>query len=46
MRGSGIPLGSPGDGATFRNVGAFGSAIIYFVVFMGIVYFAIVVPYR
>jgi large conductance mechanosensitive channel len=28
------------------NIGAFVSAIIYFVIFMAVVYFAIVVPYR
>ena len=28
------------------NVGAFISAVVYFVVFMAVVYFAIVVPYR
>jgi large conductance mechanosensitive channel len=28
------------------NLGAFVSAVIYFIVFMAIVYFAIVVPYR
>ena len=30
----------------FVNVGAFISAIIYFVIFVAVVYFAIVVPYR
>jgi large conductance mechanosensitive channel len=28
------------------NIGAFISAIIYFVVFMAVIYFAIVIPYR
>lgn len=28
------------------NVGAFVSAVIYFVIFMAVIYFAIVVPYR
>jgi large conductance mechanosensitive channel len=28
------------------NFGAFISAIVYFVIFMGVIYFAIVVPYR
>lgn len=31
---------------TFVNLGAFISAIIYFVIFMAVVYFAIVVPYK
>jgi large conductance mechanosensitive channel len=28
------------------NIGAFISAVIYFVIFMAVIYFAIVVPYR
>jgi large conductance mechanosensitive channel len=44
LKGLGIPLGhSP---ATFMNIGAFISAIIYFLIFMVVVYFAIVVPYK
>ena len=42
--------GSPGLGWTlngqFVNLGAFISAIVYFVIFMVVVYFALVVPYR
>lgn len=34
------------DKATFLDLGAFISAIIYFVIFMAVVYFAIVVPYK
>jgi large conductance mechanosensitive channel len=34
------------DKATFLDVGSFISAIIYFVIFMAVVYFAIVVPYK
>lgn len=41
---------SPGVGWTinhqFVNVGAFISGIIYFVIFMTVIYFALVVPYR
>jgi len=41
---------SPGLGWTishqFINVGAFISAIIYFVIFLTVIYFALVVPYR
>ena len=35
-----------GNAATFVNVGDFISAIIYFVIFMAVVYFLIVVPYK
>jgi large conductance mechanosensitive channel len=46
---SGNP-GSPGLGWTihgeFVNLGAFVSAIIYFVIFMAVVYMVLVVPYR
>lgn len=42
--------GSPGLGWTingqFVNVGALISAIIYFVIFMAVIYFTLVVPYR
>ena len=42
--------GSNGLGFTVRgqqvHLGAFVSAVIYFIVFMAVVYFAIVVPYR
>ena len=31
---------------TFVNIGAFISAIIYFVIFMAVVYFLIIVPYK
>jgi len=43
-QGLGIPLGkSP---ATFMDFGALISAIIYFIIFMAVVYFVIVVPYK
>ena len=35
-----------GNAATFVNVGDFISAIIYFVIFVAVVYFLIVVPYK
>jgi large conductance mechanosensitive channel len=42
--------GTSGLGFTVRgqlvNIGAFVSAIVYFVIFMAVVYFLIVVPYR
>lgn len=44
--GWGVQLGDAGNKATFLDFGAFISAIIYFLVFMTTVYFAIVVPYR
>ena len=42
----GVQLGSAGNTSTFMNLGELISAIIYFVIFMVVVYFAIVVPYR
>lgn len=42
----GVQLGSPGNASTFLNFGELISAIVYFVIFMIVVYFAIVVPYR
>ena len=44
--GLGIQLGQPGNPATFMNFGAFISAIIYFIIFIAVVYFVIVVPYK
>ncbi len=44
--GLGWQLGSAGNKATFVDVGAFISAIIYFIVFMTVVYFVIVLPYK
>ncbi|MEO3757578.1 MscL family protein [Mycobacterium sp. B14F4] len=44
--GLGWQLGSEGNEATFLDVGAFISAIIYFLVFMAVVYFVIVLPYK
>jgi large conductance mechanosensitive channel len=44
--GLGYQLGDAGNKTTFIDVGSFIGAIIYFVVFMSTVYFAIVVPYR
>lgn len=37
---------SAGNPATFVNIGAFISAIIYFIIFMLAVYFVLVVPYK
>ncbi|HUI02889.1 MAG TPA: MscL family protein [Acidimicrobiales bacterium] len=44
--GLGWQLGQTGNQTTFINLGSFISAVIYFIVFMAIVYFLIVVPYR
>ena len=44
--GLGWQLGSEGNKSTFVDVGAFISAIIYFLVFMLVVYFVIVLPYK
>jgi large conductance mechanosensitive channel len=42
----GVQLGQPNNVKTFMDFGAFISAIIYFVIFLAVVYFAIVTPYR
>ena len=44
--GLGVQLGHAGNPATFLNFGSFISAIIYFVIFIAVVYFLIVVPYK
>ena len=44
--GLGYQLGAEGNAATFIDLGAFISAIIYFIVFMATVYFLIVLPYK
>ncbi|MFG3117618.1 MscL family protein [Streptomyces sp. NPDC048197] len=44
--GLGWQLGDPGNASTYVNLGAFISAVIYFVIFMAAVYFLIVVPYK
>jgi large conductance mechanosensitive channel len=44
--GLGVQLGSAGNTSTFLNFGAFISAIIYFLIFMAVVYFVIVIPYK
>ncbi len=44
--GLGKQLGQSGNKETFLDLGSFISAIIYFIVFMTVVYFAIVVPYK
>ena len=44
--GLGWQLVSGGGNATFLNLGAFISAIVYFIIFMAVVYFIIVLPYK
>ncbi|MET8810294.1 MscL family protein [Streptomyces sp. NPDC004546] len=44
--GLGWQLGRPANKATFLDIGSFISAVIYFVIFMAVVYFLIVVPYK
>ena len=44
--GLGVQLGAAGDKATFVNLGQLVSAIVYFVVYLAVVYFAIVTPYK
>jgi large conductance mechanosensitive channel len=44
--GLGIQLGDKGNTRTFINIGSFFSAAIYFVVFMAVLYYLIVVPYK
>ncbi len=44
--GLGVQLGQANNHATFLNIGALISSIIYFIVFMLVIYYVIVVPYR
>lgn len=44
--GLGWQLGAKNNTATFLNLGQFISAIIYFIIFMAVVYFVIVTPYK
>ena len=44
--GLGVQLGDKGNKSTFMDFGQFISAIIYFIVFMAVLYFLIVVPYK
>jgi large conductance mechanosensitive channel len=46
INGLGVQLGSDHNPKTFIDVGQLISAIIYFVIFMAVVYFLIVVPYK
>jgi large conductance mechanosensitive channel len=44
--GLGWQLGDSGNKATYLDIGSFISALIYFVIFVAVVYFVIVMPYR
>lgn len=44
--GLGWQLGQAGNRSTYLNVGSFISALIYFLIFMAVVYFVIVLPYK
>ncbi|HTX62006.1 MAG TPA: MscL family protein [Acidimicrobiales bacterium] len=44
--GLGVQLGTKGNMSTFVNFGTLVTAAIYFLVFMAVVYLAIVVPYK
>jgi large conductance mechanosensitive channel len=44
--GLGVQLGNAGNKTTFLDFGSFISAVIYFIIFMAVVYFAIVLPYK
>lgn len=44
--GLGWQLGAAHNSATFLNIGSFISAVIYFLIFMAVVYFVIVIPYK
>jgi large conductance mechanosensitive channel len=44
--GLGWQLGAPGNKTTFLNIGSFLSAVLYFIIFMAVVYFVIVRPYK
>jgi large conductance mechanosensitive channel len=44
--GLGVQLGATGNPHTFIDFGAFISSIIYFIVFMVVIYFVLVVPYK
>jgi large conductance mechanosensitive channel len=44
--GLGVQLGEKGNQRTFLDFGTFLSAVIYFIVFMAVVYFVIVIPYK
>ncbi|GAA3361294.1 large-conductance mechanosensitive channel protein MscL [Streptomyces antimycoticus] len=44
--GLGWQLGQEGNNATYINIGSFIGALIYFIIFMAVIYFLIVMPYK
>lgn len=44
--GLGVQLGRAGNTKTFLDFGSFIAAVIYFIIYMAVVYFLIVVPYK
>ncbi|ARZ71401.1 mechanosensitive ion channel protein MscL [Streptomyces albireticuli] len=44
--GLGWQLGKPGNRSTYLDLGSFLSAVIYFLIFMAVVYFCVVMPYK
>ncbi|WP_167502724.1 MscL family protein [Streptomyces malaysiensis] len=44
--GLGWQLGAQGNSSTYLNIGSFIAALIYFIIFMAVIYFLIVVPYK
>jgi large conductance mechanosensitive channel len=46
INGLGVQLGKDHNPKTFLDFGSFISVIIYFIIFMAVVYFVIVVPYK
>ena len=46
VNGLGVQLGKDHNPKTFVDFGSFISAIIYFIIFIAVVYFVIVVPYK
>ena len=44
--GLGWQMGAAGNKATYVDIGTFISAIVYFIIFMAVIYFLIVLPYK
>jgi large conductance mechanosensitive channel len=44
--GMGVQLGDKGNPKTFLDIGTLLSAIVYFIVFMAVLYFVIITPYK
>jgi large conductance mechanosensitive channel len=44
--GLGWQLGKAGNKATYLDIGSFIAAVIYFIIFMAVIYFLIVTPYK